>query len=52
MSPTQLGEVENNLLFSRANSATFNAPSTAKVLGRVPGMSRNVLMAPLLAPQP
>ena len=52
MSPTRLGEAESNALFFRANSATFNAPSTDTVLGRDPGMRRNVPTAPLLAPQP
>ena len=52
ISPTRLDEAENNPLFFGANSATFNAPSTATVLGRDPDMRRNVRTAPLLAPQP
>ena len=52
MSPARLGEAETNPLFLRANSATFNAPSTATVLGRDPDMRQNFPTAPLLAPQP
>ena len=52
MSPTRLGPAESNFLLFRANSATFNAPTTATMLGRDPGMRRNVLTGPLLAPQP
>ena len=51
MSPTRLGEAGINHLLLRADSATFNAPSTATVLGRDPEMRRNVPTAPLLAPQ-
>ena len=52
MSPTWLDEAESNPLLLRANSATFNAPRTATVLGRNRGMHRNVPTASLLAPQP
>ena len=52
MSPTRLGEAESNPLFFRANSARFNAPSAATVLGRDRDMRRNVPTAPLLAPKP
>ena len=52
MPPTRLSEAESNHLFFRANSATFNAPSTATVLGRDPETRRNAPTAPLLGPQP
>ena len=51
MSSTRPGKAEGNPLLFRANSATFNAPSTDTVLGRGPDVRRNVPTAPLLTPQ-
>ena len=42
---------KQSLVF-QANSATFNSPNAAAVLGRDPDMLRNVLTTPLLSPQP
>ena len=52
MSPTRLGEVESNPLFLGADSATFDAPGAATVLGRDPDMGRYLPTALVLPPQP
>ena len=46
ISSTRLGKADSNILFFRVNSGTFNAPSTATVLGRDRDMGRDGLAAP------